>query len=387
MISEMRASLGRHLRRPFARLSRGSRASCRGVSFGGRTVLLTLAMVGLVARALPAAHARADEPSGEARAAALIEPSDRTSVSAEAQRALADAVVEHEAGRYEEALALLHRAHGIEPTARTSRAIAMAAFELRRYVLTVRALREALASAERPLTQAQRAHAEALLVRASGFVAHVRVQLEPLDAELRVDGELAVHEVDGTLMLEAGRHVLGAAHAEREPLVLEVVLEAGRTADVVLRLERIEAPPDPARPGDAGDEVAEENALRTVVAPPIAASRDAVSPWFVSSAAIGGLAVLATSAAIASGLFALSNRDLLADACDPFFCPDALRPVREQARTLSVVADGLGVAAATLGAVSVLLLAVGAAIDDAPAPRASLACGASGCAALVSGSF
>lgn len=328
------------------------------------------------------------ELAGPARADdgpdALIAPADSASASDAVQRALADAVVEYDAGRYPEALALLERAHAMEPTARTSRAIGMAAFELRRYVVAVRALRDALAAAARPLTDAQRAHAEALLARAETFVARVRPIVEPRDAELRVDGERVAQEPDGAWMLEAGRHVVSAAHPEHDPVVVEVVLDAGRETEVALRLPRT----------SVGDEVpaAEGRDEETLLPSTATTAGPGLSPLLVTGVGLGLVATVTTAVAVTTGMFAMSSRDVLAAGCDPFFCPPELRPVRDQARSLALTADGLGVTGAVLGVAGIALTVLGAALESPSergdgAPRAALACSDTGCAASVSGSF
>jgi hypothetical protein len=224
---------------------------------------------------------------------------------------------------------------------------------------------------------------EALLARAESFVARLRPAVEPSDAELRVDGEHVVLEPDGSWMLEVGRHVVSAAHPEREPLAVEVVLDAGRATEVVLRLQR---PRDEV--GLAAAEVRDEE-----TAPPseVRSHGGSVSPVLATGVGLGVVATLTTVTAVTTGVYAMSSRDVLAAGCDPFFCPVELRPVRDQARSLAITADALGVTSAVLGVAGIVLTALGAVMESAPeqrgGPQAALVCSDTGCAAHVRGSF
>jgi len=73
-------------------------------------------------------------------------------------------------GRWQEARALFQQAHEEYPNARTLRGIGMAAFEMRDYVGAYRALMQALASEERPLTRRQRRATQALLEETRAFI-------------------------------------------------------------------------------------------------------------------------------------------------------------------------------------------------------------------------
>ena len=73
-----------------------------------------------------------------------------------------DAVAEYDAHHFEEARALFRRAHELEPSARTWRGIGMAAFELRDYVKSLRALEASLVDSRLPLTGTERDQVQAL---------------------------------------------------------------------------------------------------------------------------------------------------------------------------------------------------------------------------------
>jgi len=71
----------------------------------------------------------------------------------QAYRALInDAAAEYDAKHFAEARALFRRAHELEPSARTWRGMGMAAFELRDYVKSLRALEASLVDSRLPLS-------------------------------------------------------------------------------------------------------------------------------------------------------------------------------------------------------------------------------------------
>jgi tetratricopeptide (TPR) repeat protein len=148
--------------------------------------------------------------------AARAEPRERESPEKQQSRALIDdAVAEYDAHHFEEARALFRRAHQLEPSARTLRGIGMAAFELRDYAKSLRALEASLVDARSPLTGAERDEVEALAARARAFVGHFVIHLSPKQAVLRVDDAPTTLDDGDILMLESGRHVLTAVADDR----------------------------------------------------------------------------------------------------------------------------------------------------------------------------
>jgi hypothetical protein len=69
---------------------------------------------------------------------------------------ISDAAAEYDAKHFAEARALFRRAHELEPSARTWRGIGMAAFELRDYVKSLRALEASLVDSRLPLIGSER---------------------------------------------------------------------------------------------------------------------------------------------------------------------------------------------------------------------------------------
>lgn len=123
-------------------------------------------------------------------------------------RLVAEAVAEHSVEHWAEARALFLRAHRLEPSARTLRALGMTAFELREYPDAVRELEAALSATRHPLSGAQRKQVQGLLERANTFVGRYRLELEPPHARVEVSGMELKRERDGTVLLGLGRHLL-----------------------------------------------------------------------------------------------------------------------------------------------------------------------------------
>lgn len=138
--------------------------------------------------------------------------------SSEYRRAIEEALVEFEAGRYAEARVLFTRAHELEPNARTARGIGSCAFELSDYLGAIVAFEEALSSERRPLDARLRQQTEQLLARARTFVGRVNLIVEPSSARVTVDGHPPVTR-EGAILLNPGEHEI---RIESEGLASEV---------------------------------------------------------------------------------------------------------------------------------------------------------------------
>jgi hypothetical protein len=168
---------------------------------------------------------------------------------------------EFEAGNYAEARAQFTRAHRQFANARTFRALGMVEFELKNYGECIEFLKSALASQVRALEPSQRKDAEQLLVRASSYVAHVNLELEPNQASVLMDGVPVKLDEGHTLVVQVGDHVLEFRAPGRlaEKRLVKVSGGEERTLHVVLPVP--EAPraapatdqtanPTPARPSE-----------------------------------------------------------------------------------------------------------------------------------------
>jgi hypothetical protein len=208
--------------------------------------------------------------------AAQAEPRERDSPEKVQSRALIDdAVAEYDAHHFEEARALFRRAHQLAPSARTWRGIGMAAFELRDYVKSLRALEASLVDWRSPLTGAERDEVQALAARARVFVGHFVIHLSPKEAVLRVDDAPTTLDDGDILMLESGRHVLTALGDDRRTETREINVVGGERREISITL-----PPMP-RP-----EIELGNGPRADVAAPSGAAW-----WFAGAGALAAGAV------------------------------------------------------------------------------------------------
>jgi hypothetical protein len=119
-----------------------------------------------------------------------------------------EAVREFGEGNFEEARALFARAHTLLPSARTSRGVGMADFELRNYVEAIEQLELALHSTTQPLDDSMRADTQDLLTRAYTFVGKVVLDARPLPSNITVDALPVDLREGNVLLLKAGEHAL-----------------------------------------------------------------------------------------------------------------------------------------------------------------------------------
>jgi hypothetical protein len=175
--------------------------------------------------------------------AARADPRERESPDKQSYRALIDdAVAEYDAHHFEESRALFRRAHQLAPSARTWRGIGMAAFELRDYVKSLRALEASLVDSRSPLTVAERDEVQALVARARVFVGHFVIHLLPKEAVLRIDDAPTTLDDGDILMLESGHHVLTAAADDRRTETREINVVGGERREISIMLPPMPRP-------------------------------------------------------------------------------------------------------------------------------------------------
>jgi tetratricopeptide (TPR) repeat protein len=242
-----------------------------------------------------------------------------------AYRATVDeAVREFSAGRYEEARALFKRAHGLSPNARTLRGLGMTAFELRAYVQSIRELQAALDDKRKPLEGDLRLKVEGLLDKARKFVGVLRLELDPKNASVLVDGKPPAFEKNGSLLLDAGTHVISATAPEHKATNVRVLVEGDTDQTVRVPLESTAFQQSMIAPIDA-EQVANEREQQDAavpVAPPDVeedSGRSATQAW-----AIGTLIGAGTFGATAAIFWFLGDGQYqdLKENCAPG-CSDA----------------------------------------------------------------
>jgi hypothetical protein len=223
-----------------------------GVARGRRMregLALAICALSLVSATNGRALAQASPPP-----ATTAQPSAHDTGAAEYDAVVQKALVEFNLGHWSEAKAYFMRAHQLRPSARTLRSLGLASYELRLYVAALMYLRQALASQERPLTEEMRGQAKTQIDEARSFITYEKPMLEPPNATLRVDGQAAVFDDDGALMLDPGQHeiVVAAQGFEQQSRIvtanggergeLSVKLLARRPAAVVASVPHAEVP-------------------------------------------------------------------------------------------------------------------------------------------------
>jgi len=313
--------------------------------------LAWLVALGSAAGAHAQADAAADEPerADPAGYAALID----------------EALIEHQAGHFEEARTLFARAHAIFPNARTLRGMGMMEFELRDYAASAAHLEQALASHTRALTGELRESTAVLLARAEGFVGKLALAVEPPDARVLLDGVVVEVVPDRPLMLNFGDHTLELSAPGYERETRKVALRGGDAQSM-----RVELTPEgtgegsgaasPVADGGPGDE------------------GPGALPWVLVGA--GGALMIGGGV-----LLAIAQSDI-DEVENP--APDATWSEVQDAYDAAPVESGVGFALLGVGAVSAtigLVWALGGGEDDARAGRVRVTLGARRVA--IGGSF
>jgi len=316
--------------------------------------------------------------------------SAQASADDSAYRATVDeAVREFGAGRFEEARALFKRAHGLSPNARTLRGLGMTAFELRAYVQAIRELQAALADKRKPLEGELRTKVEALLDKSRKFVGVVRLELEPKSASVLVDGKPAAFEPNGSLLLDAGTHVISATAPEHKATNVRLLVEGDTEQTVRVPLESTAFQQSMIAPIDAEQQVAKEEeerkragAQRTSEASTKERGRSSTQTW-----AIGTLIGAGAFGATATVFWFMGENQYneLEETCAPG-CSGA-EVDDSGVKTSDLLTNVfLGLSAASLATSAVLFVVSSGESDDAgAAPRATLRISPIG--ASVSGSF
>jgi len=268
----------------------------------------------------------------------------KAAANSEYDRVLKEALDEFGRGNWVEARTLFERAHRMEPSARTLRAIGLASFEEKRYVVALGALRESLAMPVKPLTAKQRREVEEAIRRAESFVVQYTLELSPEDAQVLIDGAPAVI-VDGKLQLDPGGHELTVSAEGHENVERRIVANSGGESVLRVRLPALGSDDDDARP------------VTVVPGPDAATDRtppedDGLSTIQYIGIGVGAAGVLSLGASL---YFALSAKSKYDDSgCDDGGCRDrAAQELNEDAlasgdiATVTAIAGLVAVAAGT----------------------------------------
>lgn len=273
--------------------------------------------------------------------------------SSEYDQALREALTEFGRGNWVEARSLFERAHELQPSARTLRAIGLAAFEEKRYVLATTTLAASLEDQRKPLNAAQRQEVEDAMRRAEGFVARFTLEIVPANATVRVDAAPAVISA-GTLLLDPGEHELVISAEGFETLERRILAQPREQRPLRLALRSNQRVPEPAAA-----------VVPTTLRPPVTGARIETEvsdddPLFSTQQyigiGVGAVGVLSLAASLYFGLRAKSEYD--DSGCASGGCADlAAKKLNERALVSGNIATGLGIgglAAAGAGAFLIL---------------------------------
>lgn len=268
-----------------------------------------------------------------------------TSVPATAyDRFIEEGLQAYEAGRVAEARTSFRRAHELDPTARTLRTIGMCSFNLGDYVDAVWNLERARGETRKPLTDEQHKQALDLIAKASQHIGRFRVNLDPPEAGLLVDGRTAVLLDQTELLSEAGTHEIEARAPGYLTAHSTLNVDGGDRTTLVLTLAR-----DPSQ-----SVVAQSGANLPAPEPH---SREGQAPAGVTSSGRSlqttlGYVSLGTGIASLIGFgvtsaLAVSERTTLHDHCPNETCSAAYRSTVDRynamrsASTITLIAGGV----------------------------------------------
>ena len=223
--------------------------------------------------------------------------------SPEYKELIKKALQEYQLGNWGEAKVFFSDAHALFPNARTLRGLALTYYAERDYVKAIDYFEQALANPVQPLTPELQSGVREFLSQAQRFVAHVKLNVKPRSAQLRIDDAVVTPDADGMLELNPGQHELVASASGYETLTRRWKVDAGARSELSLELKSQSA----ALPAVATAPVAAPPPSQPALA---ASSGKPATPWIVmgvsGALAIGGGVLLAVTA---SDISTVENAD------------------------------------------------------------------------------
>jgi hypothetical protein len=155
------------------------------------------------------------------------------------------AVEAFEAEDYARARGLFEQAQALKPNARVLRGLGISALNLKRFTDAKRELTQSLTETKQPLTPAQRNEVTGLLDWMQSDLSTLRLQLQPTDALVELDG---TGVTDKELITTPGLHRISVHAADFVPELRAVELTAGRELTLTVKLspKPVEPPVTPA---------------------------------------------------------------------------------------------------------------------------------------------
>ena len=268
---------------------------------------------------------------------AAAQANDAEAQSAETQyRAhIQRALQEYGLGHWSEARAFFVRAHEITPNARTLRGMGLASYEMRDYVAAIRYLQEARSDQRQPLSDTMRTEAERQIEEAQSFIAHCILSVEPPDASIKIDGEPANVDADGTLMINPGDRELSLEADGYEPVKRTLTVNGGDRPKLHYALRRIEPTPlAVTRNSSLPPSAAVSSSTERADAPGFFS----LTPLKVVGLALAGGAVVAAGVGTGFSIAALNDRSASNRDCDATGCGPSGLEHRERALSRADVA-------------------------------------------------
>lgn len=159
----------------------------------------------------------------------------------EYDRIVIEALAKYRTREFEAARSLFSRAHAMQPSARTSRALGITHMALENYGLAQQELRAALTDERKPLTESQRRQVSDLLEWMRKNLVAVRLRYAPSHARAEID-ERPVSI--GDQLLEPGQHEVRVAAPGFQPQEQQFQLILS-TTPFELRIDLLKQPDDP----------------------------------------------------------------------------------------------------------------------------------------------
>jgi hypothetical protein len=205
------------------------------------------------------------------------------SVRADAQddykRIIGEAVHEYDLEHWPVAIELFQKAHELKPNARTLRGMGLAAFEDQRYVDAVRWLTEALEHPVQALTKPMQAEIKPVLARAKECVGYYRLDKDPVNLTIEIDGRPALIE-NGKLTVDPGERRLVAKADGFEPFNRSLTVKGGDNGILGIKLEPVSSPSGQTEP------VALVKPQKPARIPSEGSSPSKVLPWVLIGAGV-----------------------------------------------------------------------------------------------------
>lgn len=163
------------------------------------------------------------------------------------------AVQEYELGNWAEAKLFFSDAHALNPNARTMRGLGLVAYALRNYVEADSWFQQALESQAEPLPEKLRVEVSEYQRLSEHFLAHLRVVVDPAEAEIRLDDKLLEASAmagGGAAAVNPGPHELMISREGYETVRRHLELDAAANIELSFRLHALQPvlPPQPPQP-------------------------------------------------------------------------------------------------------------------------------------------